>query len=235
MVTIALLLIEPFLLAALLSSSRFKHTAPWAALLALSLPWLLPESWVILRVLAAMVSTLYFLRALELARRSGDLSFHERMWCLTSTFDALGSRPAESRVLARDLVLLAPWAILSVLAWTGLAHTDATILAWGIGLIGFYATVEALTRVTVIGYRAAGHEIPRVQMQPLLARSVSEFWGRRWNRPVGCLLRSFCYLPLARRGHQRLGLAAAFVASAECGDADCSSISVYAICATAQN
>ena len=46
------------------------------------------------------------------------------------------------------------------------------------------------------------------------ARTVAEFWGKRWNRAVGEWLGEFVFAPLARCGHPALGLMSAFVASA---------------------
>lgn len=59
---------------------------------------------------------------------------------------------------------------------------------------------------------AFGRRLETIQDRPFAARSLSEFWGRRWNRWVGAWLRQVCYLPLRDRPH--LGIVAAFGASA---------------------
>ena len=213
-IAIALLVCEPFFLAFLLGASgSSKRIAPIVALVALPLPTFLPEDWILPRALAALAVTLYFIRAIELSRRSDLMKFTKRLWCLTSTFDALGSRTVKPSVAAKELLAVVAWALLAILAHWTFAQANQMALRWGIGLVGFYSAVEAITRIAEIAHRAAGIEIPRIQMRPILARSVTEFWGRRWNRPIGGWLRTFCYLPFARRGNSQLGLVSAFLAS----------------------
>jgi hypothetical protein len=214
MIVIAFLLAQPFLLALLLgASNKTKTFAPIVALMALPLPWFLPAEWILPRALAALAATLYFIRAVELSRRAGPMTFTKRLWCLTSTFDALGSEAAAPAIVPKEILAAVPWALLAVASWWTFGQTNQVALAWVLGLVGFYATVETLTRATEIFYRASGIAIPHVQMQPILARSVSEFWGQRWNRPISNWLRTFCYQPWARRSRPRTGMAAAFLAS----------------------
>lgn len=75
------------------------------------------------------------------------------------------------------------------------------------------SSYDAFCAATRIGWSLAGFELPRLHDDPHLSRSV-EFWGERWNRVVGQWLRAHCFMPLARRRHAALGLAAAFVVSA---------------------
>ena len=49
--------------------------------------------------------------------------------------------------------------------------------------------------------------------RPALSASLSEFWGRRWNRQVQADLDRGFFRPLARRGAWRAGTMAAFAAS----------------------
>jgi hypothetical protein len=214
MIAITLLLCEPLLLALLLGASpKAKRIAPIIAMMALLLPWFLPGEWVVPRALAALAATLYFIRAIELSRHSEPMSFTKRLWCLTSTFDALGSRVVTPSIRAKEIIALVPWVLLSIFSWWTFVQTNETVRLWGLGLVAFYGTVEAMTRITEIAYRAAGIEIPPVQVQPILARSVSEFWGQRWNRPISTWLRQFCYLPFAKQRRPRVGMVSAFSAS----------------------
>lgn len=214
MIVIACLLALPVLLTLLLgASSKTKKIAPIVALMALPLPWFLPAEWILPRALAALAATLYFIRSIELSRRRGPVTFTKRLWCLTSTFDALSSEAAAPTIAPREILAATPWALLAVASWWTFGQTTQTAFIWALGLVGFYSAVETLTRVTEIFYRASGIEIPPVQVHPMMARSVSEFWGRRWNRPISNWLRTFCYQPWARRGRPGTGMAAAFLAS----------------------
>jgi len=47
----------------------------------------------------------------------------------------------------------------------------------------------------------------------VLSRTLAEFWGLRWNRVIGRLLRRNCFEPLARRGAPMLGVLLAFAVS----------------------
>ncbi|MFZ5479120.1 MAG: MBOAT family protein, partial [Myxococcota bacterium] len=85
---------------------------------------------------------------------------------------------------------------------------------WGLGVAGFYVLFEAVDRFVQAGYRAIGLEIGPAQRTPLAARTVAEFWGRRWNAIVHRWLASVAFFPLARRGHVALAGLAAFALSA---------------------
>eukprot|EP00051_Salpingoeca_urceolata_P025432 m.457648 g.457648 ORF g.457648 m.457648 type:complete len:494 (+) comp20334_c0_seq1:6840-8321(+) len=56
--------------------------------------------------------------------------------------------------------------------------------------------------------------IPSCMDAPWRSRTLSEFWGSRWNQAVGGQLRDVCFLPIARRGHPALGTLSAFAGSA---------------------
>jgi hypothetical protein len=88
------------------------------------------------------------------------------------------------------------------------------VLRWFGGALFFYSLADAVEGAVRTCYQAAGVTIPRQHLLPIASRSVQEFWGKRWNRAVGGWLRAHCFLPLARRGQVRIGLAAAFTVSA---------------------
>jgi hypothetical protein len=81
-------------------------------------------------------------------------------------------------------------------------------------LVFVYALTDAAYAVVALLHRAAGYASPMIHRDPVLSRSVREFWGNRWNRIVGGWLRAYIYRPLARRGQAGLGMLLAFVASA---------------------
>ena len=67
----------------------------------------------------------------------------------------------------------------------------------------------------IVGIAAAvfGRSIRGLLDRPELSTSLSQFWGRRWNRLVQTDLDRAFFRPLARRGAPRAGLLAAFAAS----------------------
>ena len=52
-----------------------------------------------------------------------------------------------------------------------------------------------------------------IQETPIAARSLRDFWGKRWNRPVSAWLHRFFFLPLARQHRPDLGLCCAYLVS----------------------
>lgn len=48
---------------------------------------------------------------------------------------------------------------------------------------------------------------------PIAARSLGDFWGRRWNRGFNDLAHRFVYLPVCRRAGAGVATMAAFLAS----------------------
>jgi hypothetical protein len=129
-----------------------------------------------------------------------------------------GARP-ELRVGLLAWVLGAgavAWAALHVALFE--ADTLAEPWRWltrhGAGLAFVYFGVEGALGFFELIYRCCGLKPPKLHDHPILSRSVTEFWGRRWNRVVGSWLFASFYRPLAARGRPHLGTLAAFTASA---------------------
>jgi alginate O-acetyltransferase complex protein AlgI len=86
---------------------------------------------------------------------------------------------------------------------------SAALLA-GVGLILHYGILTALAA----GWRLYGVPAEELHRRPTASRSLTEFWGRRWNRPFSELTARAVYRPL----RQRVGDAAAvFIAFAFSG------------------
>ncbi len=85
---------------------------------------------------------------------------------------------------------------------------------WLCAGVGGYFVLEGWGRFWTSTPRFFGWEHPPLQRAPILSRSLSEFWGVRWNFVISRLLERNAYRPLANRRHPKLGVLAAFALSA---------------------
>lgn len=84
---------------------------------------------------------------------------------------------------------------------------------WSAGVVLFYAGAQFVFDFARLICLAAGLSLDSLHRTPIAARSVTEFWGQRWNRIVSAWLHYLVFLPLARRRWPRLGLFCAFLIS----------------------
>lgn len=186
---------------------------------ALVVPWVTAPTEPYQGFLLATGGLIPLMRYVDLARERRPSSPLVRVWFSVTPFDV---RRVERLPPGVDLPVVAglvAFVGLTAGAWwlVGLAETldgpARLSLRWSAGLVFAYSIVESIVRTVRTGYRLGGIEIPPVHVHPALARSVQEFWARRWNRPVHEWLMAHCFMPLARRRHPRLGILAAFAAS----------------------
>jgi Membrane bound O-acyl transferase family len=184
-------------------------------------PWLIPAEASVWRGGLAIWTTWCCGRVLDLTRDGRDRPFGRRFWHVFAVIDTRQTTWASPML---DLAMLGKALIYATLAMAGLAivsnvaaHASGGlywVVRWAGGAVFFYCLADAVEGGVRALYRAAGVVAPRQHLVPIVSCSVQEFWGKRWNRAVGSWLRAHCFLPLARQGRVRLGLAAAFCASA---------------------
>ena len=81
------------------------------------------------------------------------------------------------------------------------------------GIILLYALGEFVNDLIHFYVLASGAAMRPMQETPIAARSLRDFWGKRWNRPVSAWLHRFVFLPLARQHRPDLGLFCAYLVS----------------------
>jgi hypothetical protein len=182
-------------------------------------PWLLPREHLLVRAFLALVVFAGIMRSVDL--RVGKRGALERVGHVVSVVDTRKLVRASPRldfsVLARVLGWLALAAIGYVLVTRVAPEARGTAywaVRWGAGLLFVYAFSEAAYALLLASYRLAGFEPPPLHRHPAAARSVQEFWGRRWNLTVSAWLGETFFRPLARRGRPLLGVLLAFLVSA---------------------
>ena len=198
-----------------------RRFAVLSAGIAAGVPWLGPADVPWLRSGLAIWTTLSLGRVIDLVSDSCDLSFGARLW---HVFGLVDTRQTTRVPPALDSKALGKTLVYAVLAAIGLMividiapaidGTGYWVLRWLGGALFFYGLADAVEGVVRTLYRAIGISVPRQQIVPIVSRSVQEFWGKRWNRAVSAWLRTHCFLPFARRRQIRIGLVAAFCASA---------------------
>jgi predicted DCC family thiol-disulfide oxidoreductase YuxK len=73
------------------------------------------------------------------------------------------------------------------------------LTSW-IGMIGMILILHfGLFQLLAIGWRKAGIDVEPIMNAPLWSKSISEFWGRRWNSAFNRLAFEFVSRPIARR------------------------------------
>ncbi|HEX6861353.1 MAG TPA: MBOAT family protein [Thermoanaerobaculia bacterium] len=132
-----------------------------------------------------------------------------------SLFAGLGTRslPGGLRLMADGAVRLAAGALLFLAArraWSG----DHVILATALALPGLSLILHfGIFNILAGAWRLLGARCDALFRAPLLSRSLTEFWGRRWNLAFSEMTALGIYRPLEPRVGRPAAMAAAFLAS----------------------
>ncbi len=85
--------------------------------------------------------------------------------------------------------LVAPWVVVR--------HE---LLGGWVAMVGLVFFIHfGLLHLTVLFWRRAGRPVELIMRAPVLAKSLDEFWSRRWNLAFRDFARTFVFWPLARR------------------------------------
>lgn len=181
--------------------------------------WLFGSASPFARMLALCGATLF---AMKLVVTAHDPCLPPGRWLLWATgwpgmrpdlFAARRRTPGGGRLIGAGLA----W-ILMGLAMVGLARALAPRSPWaatlailpGLSLILHFG----ILKIAAGAWRLAGFDCKPLFHAPLLSRSLTEFWGRRWNIAFTEMARRVAYGPVASRFGRNAGLFAAFALSA---------------------
>ena len=128
----------------------------------------------------------------------------------------LTPRPVTRPTAGEWTFAAAKLALGTVLTWSvvRLVPDAQPLLRGWVGMVGLIFLLHfGSFHLLSCAWRAAGVDAKPLMHWPVLARGVSDFWGRRWNTAFRDLTHRFLFRPLATRIGPRVGLAAGFLFS----------------------
>jgi hypothetical protein len=179
-----------------------------------------PPEYPTFRALLALGALWGTARIVELVRERGHVPTGRRVWHALGIVDSLRARRIAPRVDLSALSRMLLCGPLVVAGWAGVyyssqLHSGVARLAarWGAGVVFLYSAVEIVVSAVILLYGLIGVDPRPIHEDPIRAKTITEFWSRRWNRVVHRFLKRHIFAPMARRGHTELGMVLAFVLS----------------------
>lgn len=194
-----------------------------AAVVAITLftPWIASTESPVTRALCACGGVVAIFRNLDLCRNARSWGALRRSAHLLSVIDSRSferlrpfmDRESWARVAAFGL-LTATTAWLLKHGSTPSSAVGYYAIRWSIGGLWTYCSAETLLAVLLACLHLGGVEVPKLHDNPILSRTLREFWGCRWNLVVHRMLSDHCFRPLMRRTGLGGAVFGTFVASA---------------------
>jgi hypothetical protein len=181
----------------------------------------MPEEYPTFTAVLALGSLWFTARVIELVRERGQVPVFHRIWHTVGVVDALRAKRIARKLDLNALARLAVGLPIFFGGWAAVHYgshvlmgAPRLIVRWGAGVVFMYVAVEVTVAVVIIAYGLLGIDPRPLHNDPILSKTITEFWNRRWNQAVHRFLKYNVFAPVARRGHAELGLALSFVASA---------------------
>ena len=190
------------------------------AALTLFAPWFASSEASIVRFLCAGGTAMAVFRNLDLYRDRRRWSIARRAAHLISVIDSRRLKCLVPHIDRTSWLRVGAFGLPTVITvWLLLRSGTPSSVAgysvrWLFGALWAYTSIETLAALALAGCRLAGVELPKLHDNPILSRTLSEFWGRRWNLSVHYMLLDHCFRPLARRAGLSIALLGTFAASA---------------------
>ncbi len=178
-------------------------------------PWL--YMWTLAFALFIGCKWLCFRKALERGNNAGPAKTIGFLFgWIGMDADSFFTKPAE-KPTAREFIFAAVKIFFgALLLWfaTPRALAINPLLAGWTGMIGLILILHfGLFLLLSLAWRAAGVNAPPLMRAPLLARSLGEFWGERWNTAFNKLVGNFLFRPMHRVIGARTATMLVFLAS----------------------
>jgi len=181
------------------------------------MPFLLPASAPIPRVIVAMVTWPIFVRMLRYAagheRPQGLHDFLQFLMIAAIIRWQSPRRPDKARALRSLLTAVVQVGLATALMQTTLWLDLRNAVLLVTTQIGIYLVVAGIFNVyeTWLSLRGLDYDPPFDS--PFLSRTPAEFWARRWNTWIHAILHQYVFIPCGGRRHPVRGTFAAFAIS----------------------
>lgn len=184
-----------------------RSSTPWLTMTLLTATIFFSFKWWILQRATA--------KGLRLSLR-GQFAFLLLWAGMNPTPFGVKSGAASSPRMAEWIEPLAKTLLGAALVWIVVPQwLDAAPMAaaWA-GMSGLILLLHCgLFHLAALAWRSVGLDVEPIMDRPATAKSLAEFWGRRWNRAFRFVADELVYRPLARRVGPQAALAAAFLFS----------------------
>lgn len=126
----------------------------------------------------------------------------------------LGSKPGKQPTLAEWLFATAKTAVGVAFVFTSVLLAELPLLRGWVGMVGLIFVLHfGSFHLFSCLWRTLGHDAKPLMNWPILSRSLSEFWGRRWNTAFRDLTHRFLFAPLSSRIGAKWAVAIGFLFS----------------------
>jgi len=219
--SVALTLVAPIGGAVVATGSRWRRLCGVGiAQLAWVAPWVAPAARPGLRTMLVLAAVVVTMRIIEIARTDWPLA--RRVGHALSVMDPRRMHSVPRRLDLRGLAVWTAWSAVGAAGIVLVLRANpaaGSVVYWSTRWLGALVAAYAVTEATYVGlfpaiYRGLGRELLPLHRTPGAARSVTEFWGSRWNLTITNWFRQYLFTPLARAGRPKAGMAVAFAASA---------------------
>lgn len=185
-------------------------------------PLWIPANWPIFRTVAAFGLMAGFFRVISIALRPRSSTLGR---VLAVTLPVVEPRRVDRipSVMRIDLFIAGIFEIAcAVFLFVCVKHLPRAIPYAGmpsamrtlVGGASAYFVVDGTARLLEALSRAIGLDLGPLHDAPILARTVGEFWSRRWNRAVHAWMNEFVFRPTTKRFGAAIGVLATFGVSA---------------------
>lgn len=198
-----------------------RSLAAICLLAALALPFFL-DTGPLVRGLLTYIALLNVMKVTQIVVAApSQFPWARRIWSALAPFDVRRTRREPPAFAFRLLIRVVAFAVFGAAVYwfavfySGLLSPQLALAAQlATTVIVLYAAIEAIAGALRFLHRLAGIDVDPIQRDPILSRSVAEFWGERWNLPVSQWLNEIFFRLLARRGRPLVGMMMAFLVSA---------------------